>query len=337
MRETILETIKKYHLIENGDKIVVGVSGGPDSICLLDNLKEIRTHPHLNPEPVGTMWDFEIVVAHVNHMIRKEANEDEKYVKEYCEKNEIEFYAKSIDVLKIAHTNKIGTEEAGRLARYDFFDEVLKKTKATKIAVAHNKNDKIETILMHFLRGSGMEGLKGIEPIKGNIIRPLIACERLQIEAYCKEKQLNPRIDQTNLEDIYQRNKIRNRVIPYIQKEFNPNIVKTIDRLSNIITLEDEYMEKQTQKIYQELVIQENKEEIQIYLKSFNLQEKVIKSRLIRYIIKRLFGSTASIGKIHIDDVIKLCSNNIGNKYLTPNKNLKILVKNHIIYFRKQY
>lgn len=338
MKNTIIDTIKKYHLIENGDKLVVGVSGGPDSICLLNNLYEIRKCPHLTPEPVGPVGplEFDIVVAHVNHMIREEANEDEAYVKRFCEKNGIEFFAKSIDVQKLAHTNKIGTEEAGRLARYAFFEEVLKKTKATKIAVAHNKNDKIETIFMHILRGSGIDGLKGIEPKKGNIIRPLLACDRVQIEKYCEEHQLNPRIDHTNFENIYLRNKIRNQVIPYIQKEFNPNIIKTMDRLSNIITLEDEYMEKQTQKVYQELMIKENKEEIQIYLKGFNLQEKVIKARLIRYIIKRLFGSTASIEKIHIDDVIKLCNNNIGNKYLTPNKNVKILVKNRSIYFRKE-
>ena len=290
---------------------------------LLNQLKEER--------------DFKIVVAHVNHMLRKEADEDEQYVRDYCEKNRIEFYAKSIDVEKKAHTNKIGTEEAGRLARYEFFNEVLNQTKATKIAVAHNKNDKVETILMHTLRGSGMEGLKGIEPKRGNIIRPLIECEREQIEKYCEDNQLNPRIDQTNFENIYNRNKIRNIVIPYIQKEFNPNIVKTIDRLSNIITLEDEYMEKQTQKAYQELIIEEKEKEIVIDLKKFNLQEKVIKSRLIRYIIKRLFGTSASIEKIHIDDVIKLCDNNVGNKYLTPNKNVKVLVKNHKIYIIAQF
>lgn len=186
---------------------------------------------------------------------------------------------------------------------------------------------------MNILRGSGVEGLKGIEPIKGNKIRPLIECERTQIEQYCEERNLNPRIDKTNFENIYQRNKIRNELIPYIQKEFNPNIIKTMERLSNIITLENEYIEKQTQGIYQKLIIQEKPKEIQIDLKKFNLQETVIKSRLIRYIIKRLWKSTKSIEKIHIDDIIKLCSNNIGNKYITPNKNTKILIKNHKIYF----
>lgn len=276
-----------------------------------------------------------IVVAHVNHMIREEADEDEQYVRDYCQKNGIEFYAKSIDVEKFAHTNKIGTEEAGRIARYEFFNEVLKQTGANKIAVAHNKNDKIETILLHTLRGSGIEGLKGIEPQRGNIIRPLIECERAEIEAYCEEHELNPRIDRTNFQNIYNRNKIRNVVIPYVQKEFNPNIITTLDRLSAIVNAENDYMEKQTRKAYQEIVICEKEEEIIIDLKGFNLQETVIKARLIRYIIKGLFGSTASIEKIHVDDVIKLCENNVGNKFLTPNKNIKVLVKDRKVCFTR--
>lgn len=328
LEEKILATIEKYKMIEKDDKIILGVSGGPDSMCMLNSFINLSKDCQKGPSLLA--------VAHVNHMIRKEAKEDEEYVKNYCEKNGIEFYTKSIDVQKMAHTNKIGTEEAGRIARYEFFDEVLKKTKANKIAIAHNKNDKVETILMHTLRGSGMEGLKGIEPKRGNIIRPLIECERKEIEKYCEEKQLHPRIDKTNFENIYHRNKIRNIVIPYIQEEFNPNMIQTIDRLSNIVTAEDKYMENQTEKAFQELVIEENQKEIVIELKGFNSQETVIKSRLVRYIIKRLFGSTAGIEKIHIEDIIKLCKNNIGNKYLTPNKNVKILVKNHKIYFINQ-
>ncbi len=336
LEEQVLKTIKKYKLIENKDKIVLGVSGGPDSICMLHLLNKLyKKGKNLITEencPKGPS-PMAIMVAHVNHMIRAEANDDEKFVRDYCEKNKIEFYTKSIDVQNLANTNKIGIEEAGRLARYEFFEEILQKTQATKIAIAHNKNDKVETILMHTLRGSGMKGLKGIEPKRGNIIRPFIECDRSEIERYCEREHLNPRIDKSNFENIYHRNKIRNVVIPYIQKEFNPNIIQTINRLSDIMVLEDEYMEKQTKKVYRDLVIEEKQKEIIMDLKQFNLQELVIKSRLIRYIIKRLFGTTTSIEKIHIDDIIKLCNNNVGNKYLMPNKNIKILVKSHKIYF----
>lgn len=330
MKENVLNTIKKYNLIENGDRLVLGVSGGPDSICMLNILNDIRNDKNLHME-------FDIIVAHVNHMIREEAIEDEKFVENFCKKIDVPFYSKSIDVQKIANNNKIGTEEAGRNARYEFFDEVLKKTNSNKIAIAHNKNDKVETMIMNMLRGSGIAGLKGIEPIKNNkYIRPLIECERFEIEQYCKENNIDARIDRTNFENVYTRNKVRNIIIPYIKKEFNPNIIQTMDRLSELVKEEDEYLENTVKAKYKELIIEETEKQFVMDLKGFNKQEKVIKSRLLLYTISRLLGSTNGIEKIHIEDVIKLCENNIGNKYLTPNKNIKILVKNHKIYFINQ-
>ena len=315
------------NLIKDGDKIVLGVSGGPDSICMLDMMRELKEEKNIN---------FEIYVAHVNHMIREEAIEDEKYVQNYCLKHNIKFYVKRVDVQKIANDKKIGTEEAGRKVRYDFFEEVLQKTGSNKIAIAHNKNDKIETIIMHLLRGSGLSGLKGIEPIRDNkYIRPLIECERQEIEQYCKNRKLQPRIDKTNFENEYTRNKIRNIVIPYIKKEFNPNIIQTLSRLSEVATDESNYIDLQTQKIYNKLLIEKSDKQIILKLKEFNQQENVIQKRLVLKTIKELNGSTDRIEKIHIEDIIKLCTNNIGNKYLTPNKNLKILVKDKKIFFIK--
>lgn len=327
MKKKVLETIKKYNLIEKGDKMVLAVSGGPDSISMLNILNEIKEEKII---------DFNICVAHVNHMIRKEAKEDEEYVKKYCKQKEIDFYSKSIDVQKIANNNKVGTEEAGRYARYKFFDEILEKTASNKIAIAHNKNDKAETIIMNLIRGTGITGLKGIEAKRGKYIRPLIECKRDEIEEYCEKENLNPRIDKTNFQNIYTRNKIRNIVIPYIEKEFNPNIIETINRLSELVEEEENYMEKQVEKTYKNIVLEEKEKEIVLDLKLFNNEEKVIKSKVIIYTITRLFGTSKEISKIHIDDLIKLCNNNIGNKYLTPNKNIKILVKNRKIYFIKE-
>ena len=239
MKSKVIDTIKRYNLIQGGDKLVLGVSGGPDSISMLNILNEIKDE-----------YKFEIYVAHINHMIREEADEDEKYVQDYCQKNNIECYVKRIDVQQVANIEKIGTEEAGRNIRYEFFEEVLQKVGANKIAVAHNKNDKIETIIMNLLRGSGLLGLKGIEPIRDNkYIRPLIECERQEIEQYCEQHRLNPRIDKTNFENDYTRNKIRNIVIPYIKKEFNPNIIETMDRFSRVATEESNLLELQVQEI----------------------------------------------------------------------------------------
>lgn len=326
MKDKVIRTIKKYNLINKNDKIVLGVSGGPDSISMLDILNSIK-------DEMG----FEIYVVHVNHLIRTEAIDDEKYVEEYCKRNNIEFFAKRIEVLKIADTQKIGTEEAGRKARYEFFEEIYSKVGANKIAIAHNKNDKVETIIMHLLRGSGLSGLKGIEPIRNNkYIRPLIECERSEIEKYCEENNLNPRIDKTNFENEYTRNKIRNIVIPYIKKEFNPNIIETLDRLSEVATDESDYIDRQVQKTYNKIFVEKKEKQIILKWKEFNLQEKIIKSRLILYTIKELMGSTEGIEKIHIESIIKLCDNNIGNKYFTPNKKIKILVNDKKIFFIAQ-
>lgn len=282
MEEQVLKTITKYGLIKSGDKLVLAVSGGPDSIFMLDILNKLKQK-----------LNFGIVVVHVNHMIREEANSDEEYVKNFCKKIGIECYTKRIDVKEIANNKKIGTEEAGRKVRYEFFEEILNKTKSNKIAVAHNKNDKVETIIMNLLRGTGTLGLKGIEPIREDkYIRPIIEIERYDIENYCKENNLNPRIDKTNFENVYTRNKIRNIVIPYIKKEFNPNIVEGISRLSEIATEEDNYLNRVTLNKYKELLIEEGTDEIILDLKLFNQQDKVIKKRLILYTITRLMGSS---------------------------------------------
>lgn len=326
MENAVLSTIKKYNLINANDKIVLGVSGGPDSLFMLDVLNKLKSD-----------LQFDMVVAHINHMIRKEANEEEKFVKEFCKKIGIDFYSKRIEVEKYANNNKIGLEEAGRKIRYEFFDEVAKATNSNKIAIAHNKNDKVETIIMNLLRGSGVTGLQGIQPIKDNrIIRPIIEIERNEIEKYCRENNLEPRIDISNFDNTYTRNKIRNIVIPYIKDEFNPNIVETVTRLSEVITEENQFLKNITEQRYRQIFIERTQNEILLDLKKFNSEENVIKNRLILHTVSELNGSTQGIEKIHIQDIIKLCRNNIGNKFLTPNKNLKVLIKDKKIFFIKQ-
>ena len=323
LKEQVLNTIKKYDLINENDKIICGVSGGPDSICMLDILKDLKEE-----------LKFELIVCHVNHLIREEAISDEEYVVNYCKVNNIKYYVKRIDVKKYADNNKQGTEEAGRNVRYEFFEEILKKEGANKIAIAHNKNDKIETIIMNMLRGSGISGLKGIEPKRENkYIRPLIETERTSIEEYCEEKNLRPRIDKTNFINDCTRNKIRNVVIPYIKNEFNPNIINTMDRLSSIIEEENRYLEKITIDVFEKLKIKEEKGHLVLKLKEFNKQDIVIKKRLILYAINKTIGNVQNIEKVNINDIIKLCEKNIGNKYLMPNKNIKILVNKNQIFF----
>ena len=324
LKEEVLKTIKTYNLIEKNDKVVIGVSGGPDSICLLHLLYSIKKE-----------LEFEIVVAHINHQIRKVADSETEYVKDFCKNLGIECFVKKENILELAKEQKKGTEEVGRQVRYDFFEEVAQKTNSNKIATAHNANDRAETVILNILRGSGIAGLKGIEAMRDNkYIRPLILTNREKIEKYCEENKLNPRIDESNLESIYSRNKVRNIVIPYIKKEFNQNIIQTINRLSDVATDENEFLQRLTKEQYNEISSIEDGI-IVLNLKKFNHLELVIKRRLILYTINEAIHTTNGIEKVNIDDIIKLCKNNIGNKYLSPIKLIKIYVKKGKIYFIK--
>ena len=327
----VLETISKYSLIQNQDKIVIGVSGGPDSVCLLYALNELKDK-----------FSLKIYVAHVNHMLREEAELETKYVEKICANLNIQCFIKRIDILEESKKGKIGTEEAGRVARYNFFEEVLQKVGANKIATAHNANDNAETVLMNIFRGTGVSGLKGIEPIRdGKFIRPIIECYRNEIENFCNENNLEPKIDKSNFENVYTRNKIRNIVLPYIKEEFNPNIVKSINRLSELVSNENDFLEKYCDDVLENQLkittISEMPSEAKncfvLDLKEFNKLDKVIKNRIVILSIQKVLGSVQGIEKIHVEDIVKLCERNIGNKYLTPNKNIKVFVKSGKVYF----
>lgn len=240
LEEKVLKTIKKYELIENGNNIVIGVSGGPDSMALLNVLISLKKDKKIN---------FEIVVAHINHGIRPEAEEETKYVEKFCKENKILCFVKKEKVEELAKKQRIGTEEAGRNLRYSFFEEVAKQVNGTKIVTAHNANDNAETILMNLIRGTGTSGLKGIEAKRENkYIRPLIECTRKEIEDYCNIKNLEPKEDKSNKENIYTRNKIRNILLPLIESEFNPNIVNSLNRMSQIVKEENEYLRQTSKK-----------------------------------------------------------------------------------------
>lgn len=324
MEDKVLETIQRYKLIDSNDNILVGVSGGPDSLCLLDLLYELNNEKRLN---------IKINVAHINHGIREDSGLDESFVKKFCNDRKIPFFVKQVNIKEIARKLKIGLEEAGRKVRYNFFEELVEKENINKVAIAHNQNDSAETVLMHLLRGTGTTGLKGIEPIRGIYIKPLIDCSRRQIEQYCKNRGLQPRIDSTNSDNTYTRNRIRNELIPYLEKEFNPNIISTLTRLSKIVQQENEYWDYIIEEIYSELLLNQQKNKIELDLKSFNQQNCVIKNKIVLYTINILFGNTCGIEKKNIEDILKLCERNIGNKYLIPKKEIKISICNKKIIF----
>lgn len=324
-QKNVLKTIKEHELVKNGDTIVVGVSGGPDSVCLLHILNELKN-----------ILKIQLVVAHINHQIREESTMEEQYVENLCKKMQIPIYKTRAQVEEKAKNEKIGLEEAGRKVRYAFFEEIKEKVKAQKIATAHNANDNCETVLMNIIRGCGVPGLKGI-PIKRNeiYIKPLLETTRTEIEDYCKQENLQPCIDKSNFENIYTRNKIRNILIPTLQQEYNPNIINTINRLAKLAQKETDYLQAVTKKQYLETLKEEKAEEIILDAKKMQQMENYSISKILLYAIEKLAGSTQGVESIHIEDMVKLITNNIGNKYLTPNKHLKITLKNKEVRLQK--
>lgn len=301
MIDEIFNNIVKYSMFNRGDKVIVAVSGGPDSICLLHSLYRLREKLQIT-----------IYAAHLNHCLRGEAADmDENFVKEFCNKLDIKFRSKKVDVNKLSRDKNISCESAGREARYDFFYELKKEFSAQKIAIAHNANDQAETILMRIMRGTGLDGLAGIRPVRDNIfVRPLINIARNQIEEYCSLNNLDPRIDKTNLETIYSRNKIRLELIPYIRKNFNDDIVKTLNRLSDTIKVDNDYLEmisKEKFKKYCDI----NKEKVIISKEAFT-EHNAIVTRIVRLSIYALCGNLYNIDKLHIYNIIDIQKTSTG-------------------------
>lgn len=311
--EHVKQNIENYNLIDKDDKVVVGVSGGPDSIFLLHVLKSLNIN---------------LEVAHINHKIREEAKEDEILTKKYADKLGIPFHVLEIDVEKEAKRLKIGTEECGRNIRYEFFNQVAKTTNANKIAVAHNAGDNAETIILNFLRGAGICGLSGMEYKSSNIIRPILDIQKEDIIKYLNENQIPYAIDRTNLENIYTRNKVRNDLLVKIQNEFNPNIVKALNRMAKINRQDLNLINEIVDNCYEKLDIIYENDSILMDSRKFNKYSDALKYRIIRKIISQLLGNTKDIEMVHIKDTCNLIKSNIkGKKYILGNK-YSVIIEN---------
>ncbi len=281
----MLETIYDHHLIEKNDKIIVGLSGGPDSLALIHALYHFKES-----------LQIDLVAVHINHMFRGVlADEDERFVKSFCELNEIPIYSYRIDVGEYA--KEIGTsfEDAGRRVRYQYFQKVLVKEGAQKIAVAQNKNDLIETFLINLFRGSGVDGLASIDYKRDQIyIRPLLDVDRPSIEAYCLENALNPRRDHTNDENDYLRNKIRNDLLPSLMAVYNPSLDQTLYKTIQIMKQEKEFWQKHTKYMFENSCKwEENK--VRISKCEYDLLHEAEQLQLLRYSISKVRGNLTNI------------------------------------------
>lgn len=284
MLEKIRNTIKNENMLMPYDKVLVALSGGADSVCLAIVLKELG---------------YTVSAAHINHKIREEADSDMNFVSEFCEKQGIKLHILEEDVKAVARQQKVSEELAGRNIRYDFFYQVAKENGYTKIAVAHNKNDNAETMLLNLLRGSGSRGLCAIPKTREKIIRPLIDINRIEIEKYLEEKGQKFVTDKTNFKCDYTRNKIRNIVIPKLL-EVNPNFIDNASRTSEIIKEENDFLDKCASQL-----VETDEEKAFIYKEEFSKAHKTIKARAVRIAYEYAAGTVKDLEKRHTDYIIE--------------------------------
>lgn len=302
--------IQKYHMLACGDRVIAGVSGGADSVCLFLMLLELR-------EKIG----FDLIAVHVHHGLRGEAaDQDQRFVEALCEQHRIPLEIFRVNLESIAKKRKQSLEEAGRIVRREAFDSVCKKYGGNKIALAHHQNDNAETLLWNLSRGTGLDGLGGIRPVNGEFIRPLLCMNRKEIEEYLAKRKQSYCIDETNAGTDYTRNKLRHLVLPILEEQVNSAAVRHMNETMEQIWELQEYMQEQVEAAYQECV-QEHFEKacwIQIQQKSFETFPELIKKMVIRKGMEQVGGKKRDLSHKHVDVMMELMNKQVGRTLDLP-------------------
>lgn len=302
--------IQKYHMLTCGDRVIAGVSGGADSVCLFLMLLELR-------KKIG----FDLIAVHVHHGLRGEAaDQDQQFVEALCEQHRIPLEIFRVNLESIAKKRKQSLEEAGRMVRREAFDSVCKKYGGNKIALAHHQNDNAETLLWNLSRGTGLDGLGGIRPVNGKFIRPLLCMNRKEIEEYLAKRKQSYCIDETNAGTDYTRNKLRHLVLPILEEQVNSAAVRHMNETMEQIWELQEYMQEQVEAAYQECV-QEHFEKacwIQIQQKSFETFPELIKKMIIRKGMEQVGGKKRDLSHKHVDVMMELMNKQVGRTLDLP-------------------
>lgn len=307
MLKQVKDYVSKWQMLKKEDCVIIGVSGGADSVCLLFVLLELQ-------KEIG----FQMVAVHVNHRLRGEsADADERYVKELCARYGVPCETYSEDVELFAKKRKQSTEEAGREVRRMCFKQAMKKHNGTKIALAHHQNDSAETFLFHLARGTGIKGLGGISPVKGEIIRPLLCVSRKEIETYLEEQDISYCTDQTNASDLYTRNKVRNHVISYMEENINEKAVAHMNDTMEHLRQVQKYLEEQVQDVWDKVVVQ-REEGFLVLADPFQTMPEALKPLLLKKALTDVAGREKDLESVHIRQLQELFAKQSGRKTDLP-------------------
>jgi len=319
--DRVKATIKKYNLVAKNDKILIAVSGGPDSVTLLYLLNSLKKE-----------FNLSLHVAHLDHMLRKDSAGDAEFVKRLAQNLEIPITLTQVNVEKLAPKGSL--EEIARNARLGFLFNTARGIKADKIALGHSLDDQAETVLMRILRGTGLYGLSAILP-KRNIagfwiIRPLIETSRKDIEAFLRRKKIKSCLDASNLKDIYLRNKIRHQLLPLLERQYNKNIKEILSNMAESAGLDYDY-------IYSRAIAIMKNFDRKVNLKRFLKLHPAIQRLAIRQNIARLKGDTRRLNFKHIREIEDLILNRPVNSVVDLPKGVSVIKKKgHLLFFRSK-
>ncbi len=323
MLEKVKDTIRRYQLVKKDDRIVVGVSGGPDSLALLYILNNLKKELRLS------LW-----VAHLDHMLRKDSYRDKAHVENLCRKLKIPFHSSRIDVRAVS--SKGSLEEAARNVRFRFLFQIARKMKAKKIALGHNQDDQAETVMMRILRGAGLSGLGGILPkreIDGfQIIRPLIEVRRREIEAFLRRKGVKACLDPTNLSELHYRNKIRRQLLPYLEKKFNRNIKGVLCHMAKTCGQDYDFLSQLAQRALKRARIGK----LKIDLKRLSGLHPCLARLVLRLMVRHLQGDLRRLTFKHIQELEDLLITRPVNSIVDLPKGISVIKRKTYLLFNKK-
>ena len=327
LQSEFLKYAQRKNLFAKNDKILLAVSGGVDSMVMLYLFNSIKKE-----------YNLELCIAHFNHQLRgKDSDADQSLVKETALKLSLPFYSESHNIKAYALSQKKSIEMAARECRFLFLNEKQKKLGAHYISLAHNANDQAETIVQHFLRGSGVKGLCGIRPKSKHILRPLLFASRKEIEKYAKKNLIVFRNDSSNFEPIYQRNKIRIELIPQLEKEYNPSFTRTINHLGENFSELDEYLEEEANKALKSCTIEKDKTKIILDISKFFMYFSPLKKYILRNALEQIDLDPSLLNFELYNQIDAVLAKKVGNTLLPLTKDIVFSVSVNDIYIGPQF